>query len=120
MDRPGTHVMEGSGKMVVTAVGVNSQAGIIFCLLGVTADSDDDDKQVKRKPKKSFKTTAETASKLISLNRIFIQLSSCAGWAKMRSISSVYMLATVSGRKLCQKVTELCLEILLYNGRKVS
>ncbi|XP_018651795.1 putative plasma membrane calcium-transporting atpase [Schistosoma mansoni] len=29
----GTHVMEGSGKMVVTAVGVNSQAGIIFTLL---------------------------------------------------------------------------------------
>ncbi|RWS22067.1 plasma membrane calcium-transporting ATPase 2-like protein, partial [Leptotrombidium deliense] len=29
----GTHVMEGSGKMVVTAVGVNSQAGIIFALL---------------------------------------------------------------------------------------
>ncbi|XP_042585408.1 plasma membrane calcium-transporting ATPase 3-like isoform X5 [Cyprinus carpio] len=30
----GTHVMEGSGKMVVTAVGVNSQTGIIFTLLG--------------------------------------------------------------------------------------
>lgn len=32
----GTHVMEGSGKMVVTAVGVNSQSGIIFSLLGAT------------------------------------------------------------------------------------
>ncbi|CAL8074031.1 unnamed protein product [Calicophoron daubneyi] len=32
----GTHVMEGSGKMVITAVGVNSQAGIIFTLLGAT------------------------------------------------------------------------------------
>lgn len=30
--------MEGSGKMVVTAVGVNSQAGIIFALLGATAE----------------------------------------------------------------------------------
>ena len=30
----GTHVMEGSGKMVVTAVGENSQTGIIFSLLG--------------------------------------------------------------------------------------
>ncbi|CAB1436310.1 unnamed protein product, partial [Pleuronectes platessa] len=29
-----THVMEGSGKMLVTAVGVNSQTGIIFTLLG--------------------------------------------------------------------------------------
>ncbi|XP_059379109.1 plasma membrane calcium-transporting ATPase 3-like isoform X4 [Carassius carassius] len=30
----GTHVMEGSGKMLVSAVGVNSQTGIIFTLLG--------------------------------------------------------------------------------------
>ncbi|XP_076304667.1 plasma membrane calcium-transporting ATPase 2-like isoform X10 [Tachypleus tridentatus] len=33
----GTHVMEGSGKMLVTAVGVNSQAGIIFTLLGAAS-----------------------------------------------------------------------------------
>lgn len=30
--------MEGSGKMLVTAVGVNSQAGIIFTLLGAAVD----------------------------------------------------------------------------------
>ena len=30
--------MEGSGKMVVTAVGVNSQAGIIFALLGAAQE----------------------------------------------------------------------------------
>uniref|UniRef100_A0A0N4Z4H1 Calcium-transporting ATPase n=1 Tax=Parastrongyloides trichosuri TaxID=131310 RepID=A0A0N4Z4H1_PARTI len=30
----GTHVMEGSGKMIITAVGVNSQTGIIMSLLG--------------------------------------------------------------------------------------
>jgi len=30
--------MEGSGKMVVTAVGMNSQAGIIVALLGATTD----------------------------------------------------------------------------------
>ena len=34
----GTHVMEGSGKIIVTAVGVNSQAGIIFTLLGAAVD----------------------------------------------------------------------------------
>nr|XP_053646869.1 plasma membrane calcium-transporting ATPase 4-like [Cherax quadricarinatus] len=33
----GTTVMEGSGRMVVTGVGVNSQAGIIMTLLGATA-----------------------------------------------------------------------------------
>lgn len=31
--------MEGSGKMVVTAVGLNSQAGIIISLLGAAAEN---------------------------------------------------------------------------------
>lgn len=44
----GTHVMEGSGKMVVTAVGVNSQTGIIFALLGA---SNDEDYSAKKKKK---------------------------------------------------------------------
>uniref|UniRef100_A0A0M3J7U8 AT-hook motif nuclear-localized protein n=1 Tax=Anisakis simplex TaxID=6269 RepID=A0A0M3J7U8_ANISI len=30
----GTYAMEGSGRMLVTAVGVNSQTGIIMTLLG--------------------------------------------------------------------------------------
>ena len=37
--------MEGSGKMVVAAVGVNSQAGIIFALLGATQDEKKDNKE---------------------------------------------------------------------------
>ncbi|XP_073958845.1 plasma membrane calcium-transporting ATPase 3 isoform X2 [Choristoneura fumiferana] len=45
----GTHVMEGSGKMLVSAVGVNSQAGIIFTLLGAAVESQD--KQIKQMKK---------------------------------------------------------------------
>ncbi|XP_013381332.1 plasma membrane calcium-transporting ATPase 2 [Lingula anatina] len=41
----GTHVMEGSGKMLVTAVGIASQAGIIFSLLGATHEGDSKDKK---------------------------------------------------------------------------
>uniref|UniRef100_A0A6I8R3L6 Calcium-transporting ATPase n=1 Tax=Xenopus tropicalis TaxID=8364 RepID=A0A6I8R3L6_XENTR len=37
----GTHVMEGSGRMLVTAVGVNSQTGIIFTLLGASEAEDE-------------------------------------------------------------------------------
>ncbi|XP_050678391.1 plasma membrane calcium-transporting ATPase 2 isoform X2 [Leptidea sinapis] len=45
----GTHVMEGSGKMLVTAVGVNSQAGIIFTLLGAAVDKQEKEiKQMKK------------------------------------------------------------------------
>nr|XP_044997612.1 plasma membrane calcium-transporting ATPase 4 isoform X2 [Jaculus jaculus] len=45
----GTHVMEGSGRMVVTAVGINSQTGIIFSLLGA---SEEDGEEKKKKGKK--------------------------------------------------------------------
>jgi len=62
--------MEGNGRMVVTAVGVNSQAGIIFCLLGATAESDDEKKEKKMKMKKS-KATADTASELARLQFFF-------------------------------------------------
>lgn len=41
--------MEGSGKMVVTAVGVNSQAGIIFTLLGAARTEDDAQKKKRKK-----------------------------------------------------------------------
>uniref|UniRef100_A0A8C5JGU5 Calcium-transporting ATPase n=1 Tax=Junco hyemalis TaxID=40217 RepID=A0A8C5JGU5_JUNHY len=43
----GTHVMEGSGRMVVTAVGINSQTGIIFTLLGAGGEGDEE-KKVKK------------------------------------------------------------------------
>ncbi|XP_071753891.1 plasma membrane calcium-transporting ATPase 2 isoform X12 [Centroberyx gerrardi] len=45
----GTHVMEGSGRMLVTAVGVNSQTGIIFTLLGAgTEEEEKKEKKVKK------------------------------------------------------------------------
>ncbi|XP_062348067.1 plasma membrane calcium-transporting ATPase 1 isoform X11 [Cinclus cinclus] len=51
----GTHVMEGSGRMVVTAVGVNSQTGIIFTLLGAGGDEEEKEKEKEKKEKKSKK-----------------------------------------------------------------
>lgn len=48
--------MEGSGRMVVSAVGLNSQTGIIFTLLG--ASENDEEKKVKKSkaPEKSCHT----------------------------------------------------------------
>ncbi|KAH8256494.1 hypothetical protein KR032_011373 [Drosophila birchii] len=57
----GTHVMEGSGKMIVTAVGVNSQAGIIFTLLGAAVDEQEAEiKKMKKEAKKANKQKSLT------------------------------------------------------------
>ncbi|XP_071765880.1 plasma membrane calcium-transporting ATPase 4 isoform X2 [Centroberyx gerrardi] len=51
----GTHVMEGSGKILVTAVGVNSQTGIIFTLLGASDEGDGEDEDEKTDNEKKKK-----------------------------------------------------------------
>lgn len=59
--------MEGSGKMVVTAVGVNSQAGIIFTLLGAAVDEQE---QAIKKMKKG--TLTRTVCIFVSYNVLLI------------------------------------------------
>jgi len=56
--------MEGSGRMVVTAVGINSQAGIIYCLLGATAEENSAQRKDERRTHKKSKPISDTASKL--------------------------------------------------------
>jgi Ca2+ transporting ATPase len=59
----GTHLMEGSGKMLVTAVGVNSQAGIIFTLLGAAVDEQEAEmKKMKKEAKKQRKKKSLTGA----------------------------------------------------------
>lgn len=41
--------MEGSGKMLTVAVGVNSQTGIIFTLLGAASEEEKEEKKRKKK-----------------------------------------------------------------------
>ncbi|XP_058028663.1 plasma membrane calcium-transporting ATPase 3 isoform X2 [Ahaetulla prasina] len=48
----GTHVMEGSGRMVISAVGVNSQTGIIFTLLGAGGEEEEKKEKKGKKIKK--------------------------------------------------------------------
>lgn len=55
--------MEGSGKMVVTAVGVNSQSGIIFTLLGAGDEGDNEDKKDKKKEEHKRKDSKGKKSK---------------------------------------------------------
>ncbi|XP_046983094.1 plasma membrane calcium-transporting ATPase 2-like [Schistocerca americana] len=59
----GTHVMEGSGRMLVTAVGVNSQAGIIVKLLGAAADEEVVQGKNKKKKKEEEEVEGEESKK---------------------------------------------------------
>ena len=67
----GTHVMEGSGKMVVTAVGVNSQCGIIFTLLGAGEEGDGNGEDSKEKKEEEKKTKEKTTVRFFSHNHTF-------------------------------------------------
>ncbi|XP_076362615.1 plasma membrane calcium-transporting ATPase 2-like isoform X3 [Tachypleus tridentatus] len=58
----GTHVMEGSGKMMVTAVGINSQAGIIFTLLGAASTETPEEKKIRKKEEKMKKQKKNSAA----------------------------------------------------------
>lgn len=64
--------MEGSGKMVVTAVGVNSQTGIIFTLLGSTEEEDDDEEE-KKKEKEEKKKQRKSQYLCVSGNTVHLR-----------------------------------------------
>jgi Ca2+ transporting ATPase len=51
----GTHIMEGSGKMLVLAIGEHSQTGMIFKLLGATKEDEDGEKKTTDQKKESMK-----------------------------------------------------------------
>lgn len=55
--------MEGSGRMVVTAVGVNSQSGIIFTLLGAGEGEEE-------KKEKKGRSDVEDAYNFININKL--------------------------------------------------
>uniref|UniRef100_A0A672NKB8 Calcium-transporting ATPase n=1 Tax=Sinocyclocheilus grahami TaxID=75366 RepID=A0A672NKB8_SINGR len=59
----GTHVMEGSGRMLVTAVGVNSQSGIIFTLLGA-GEGEEEKKEKKGREGKAKKQDGAVAMEM--------------------------------------------------------
>ncbi|KAF7637879.1 Calcium-transporting ATPase [Meloidogyne graminicola] len=60
----GTHVMEGSGRMVITAVGVNSQTGIIMTLLGAAKNALEDERKAKQKEEKKTRRRSKTSVRI--------------------------------------------------------
>uniref|UniRef100_A0A914Z7S8 P-type Ca(2+) transporter n=1 Tax=Panagrolaimus superbus TaxID=310955 RepID=A0A914Z7S8_9BILA len=71
----GTNVMEGSGRMLVTAVGIHSQTGIIMTLLGA-GESNDEDKnnETDGTNKKSKRTKKEKSVLQAKLEKLAIQI----------------------------------------------
>ncbi|XP_069897874.1 plasma membrane calcium-transporting ATPase 4 isoform X3 [Dipodomys merriami] len=67
----GTHVMEGSGRIVVTAVGINSQTGIIFTLLGA---SDDDNQEEEKKKKGKKQGISENRNKAKTQDGVALEI----------------------------------------------
>ncbi|ESN96191.1 hypothetical protein HELRODRAFT_107353 [Helobdella robusta] len=103
----GTHVMEGSGKMLVVAVGINSQAGIIFALLGASQEEKEtkkDKKAKKASDAKNLATGATGAEQIMLENKELID-----------NVDSPSGPAQSSGRKeksvLQAKLTKLAIKI---------
>lgn len=59
--------MEGSGRMVVSAVGLNSQTGIIFTLLG--AGDSDEEKKIKKGEKEKKGNNWQTLVAMVTVHR---------------------------------------------------
>lgn len=74
----GTHVMEGSGQYLVTAVGLHSQTGIIMSLLGaakeveVEAEAEKDGKKMKKK--KKVKSKKHRSVLQVKLGKLALQI----------------------------------------------
>lgn len=69
--------MEGSGKMLVTAVGVNSQTGIIFALLGASQEEDSDKKKKDKNNKNKKGEPTDTGTYRLSnflLHRLLVSM----------------------------------------------
>lgn len=58
----GTHVMEGSGKMLTTAVGVNSATGIIMTLLGAAKSAEEEEKKRQRRESKKTRRKSKAVA----------------------------------------------------------
>ncbi|VDM94842.1 unnamed protein product [Thelazia callipaeda] len=62
----GTHVMEGSGKMIVTAVGVNSQTGIIMTLLGAAKDVVEEERKAAKREERRARRKSKASGDAVA------------------------------------------------------
>uniref|UniRef100_A0A667Z514 Calcium-transporting ATPase n=1 Tax=Myripristis murdjan TaxID=586833 RepID=A0A667Z514_9TELE len=100
----GTHVMEGSGRMVVTAVGVNSQTGIIFTLLGAGVEEEE------KKEKKGMPLCKMQDGNMES-NQIKVKKQDGAAAMEMQPLKSKASIPKKEKSVLQGKLTKLAVQI---------
>ncbi|XP_020289545.1 plasma membrane calcium-transporting ATPase 2 isoform X2 [Pseudomyrmex gracilis] len=133
----GTHVMEGSGKMLVTAVGVNSQAGIIFTLLGAAVDQQEQEiKKMKKEAKKQRKKKSLPGDEEITgnshagkgaENHQAVVPASAAEGKKEKSVLQAkltklaiqigYVGSTVAMLTVCVLIIQFCIQTFVIEGK---
>lgn len=69
--------MEGSGKIVITAVGINSQTGIIMKLLGATQPEEGEEDKEKKDKSKKTDTLSNAENGVMSSKRYNLLLINC-------------------------------------------
>ncbi|ULT94267.1 hypothetical protein L3Y34_003619 [Caenorhabditis briggsae] len=122
----GTYAMEGSGKMVITAVGVNSQTGIIMTLLGAgKAGIDDDDSTSTSSSSSSSSSSSGSSSNgssdssksgdddLTAKSVLQAKLSKLA-------LQIIYCGTTIAVIALIVLITRFCLEHYVFEKNEFS
>uniref|UniRef100_F1KQN1 Calcium-transporting ATPase n=1 Tax=Ascaris suum TaxID=6253 RepID=F1KQN1_ASCSU len=66
----GTHVMEGSGKMLVTAVGVNSQTGIIMTLLGAAKTAVEEERKAAKREERRSRRKSKASGDVVAASGV--------------------------------------------------
>ncbi|KAF7208045.1 plasma membrane calcium-transporting ATPase 2 isoform X5 [Nothobranchius furzeri] len=84
----GTHVMEGSGRMVVTAVGVNSQTGIIFTLLGASTEEEEKKEKKEGAVEDGHQNTGKMQDGNLENNQIKVKKQDGAAAMEMQPLKS--------------------------------
>ncbi|XP_043976834.1 plasma membrane calcium-transporting ATPase 2 isoform X3 [Gambusia affinis] len=84
----GTHVMEGSGRMVVTAVGVNSQTGIIFTLLGAGVEEEEKKEKKGEAVEDGHQNTGKMQDGNVESNQIKVKKPDGAAAMEMQPLKS--------------------------------
>ncbi|XP_059489575.1 plasma membrane calcium-transporting ATPase 2 isoform X2 [Neocloeon triangulifer] len=125
----GTHVMEGSGKMLVAAVGVNSQAGIIFTLLGAAVDEQEAEakKRKKGEEKAAAMDSRSTAAKSEPVESVVVPKEAEESHKKEKSVLQAkltklaiqigYAGSTIAVLTVVLLVIQFCVQTFIIEGK---